>query len=358
MRGGFDLDAAGAVAGAGLPLLAGLVDHSLVEVGEDGRYGMHELLRQYAAQRLAADPATEAEVRRRHAAHFSGLLPEEDRPPPVGGGDLDADVENLRAATDWLVTEADPAELDRHLERLWQLYRRKGWFREAQAVFGAALRRREVPAPERARWHRLLAAAHMQLGEMGPAREHFERALALLGNRLPTSTLGWSDMLGSQVLRWPLRRLRPGGPVERRADRRARAAESATVCWQLQEACWMLEDQAPLIPMAVWALNLSERAGRGDLTMMNQAGLGNSLTAGGLHRLARRQVRAAATAAGRTSDPMAVTWTQVVAGLHWLGWATGRPSTPGCRGRWRWGGGPDCTGWWTRPSSSAASAGT
>ena len=68
MRGGFDLDAAAAVAGAGLPQLAGLVDHSLVELGEDGRYNMHELLRQYAAQRLAADPAEQAEVRRRHAA--------------------------------------------------------------------------------------------------------------------------------------------------------------------------------------------------------------------------------------------------------------------------------------------------
>jgi tetratricopeptide (TPR) repeat protein len=318
LRGGFDLDAAAAVAGADLPLLAGLVDHSLVEVDTDGRYGMHELLRQYAAQRLAADPVAELEVRRRHAGWFSGLLPDPDR-PPVAAVDLDADVENLRAATDWLVTDADPAELDRHLERLWPQYRRKGWFREAQAVFGAALRRPEVPAPLRARWHRLLAAAHMQLGEMAPAREHFERALALLGNRLPTSTLGWSDMLGSQVLRRPLRRLRPGGSVEQRADRRERAAESAEVCWQLQETCWMLEDQAPLIPMALWALDLSERSGRSDLTMMNQAGLGNSLTAGGFHWLARRQVRAAAAAAGRSTDPLAITWTQVVASLHWLG---------------------------------------
>jgi tetratricopeptide (TPR) repeat protein len=318
LRGGFDLDAAAAVAGADLPLLAGLVDHSLVEVDTDGRYGMHELLRQYAAQRLAADPVAELEVRRRHAGWFSGLLPDPDR-PPVAAVDLDADVENLRAATDWLVTDADPAELDRHLERLWPQYRRKGWFREAQAVFGAALRRPEVPAPLRARWHRLLAAAHMQLGEMAPAREHFERALALLGNRLPTSTLGWSDMLGSQVLRRPLRRLRPGGSVEQRADRRERAAESAEVCWQLQETCWMLEDQAPLIPMALWALDLSERSGRSDLTMMNQAGLGNSLTAGGFHWLARRQVRAAAGAAGRSTDPLAITWTQVVASLHWLG---------------------------------------
>ncbi|MDF2739733.1 MAG: transcriptional regulator, family, partial [Actinomycetia bacterium] len=210
MRGGFDLDAAAAVAGAGLPLLAGLVDHSLVEVGEDGRYNMHELLRQYAAQRLAADPAEEAEVRRRHADWFSGLLPDPDQALPDGGAELEADVENLRAATDWLVANGDPPELDRHLDRLWQLYRRRGWFREAQAALGAALRRRELPAPERAHWHRLLAEAHVQLGEMRPARDHFERTLGLLGSPLPASGPGWSDVLASQALQRPLRRLRPG----------------------------------------------------------------------------------------------------------------------------------------------------
>ena len=319
LRGGFDLDAAAAVAGAGLPLLAGLVDQSLVQVGEDGRYGMHELLRQYAGQRLAADPAEEAAARRRHAAYFSGLLPDPDRPPPDGGAaQLDADVENLRSATDWLVEHGDPAELDRHLTRLWQLYRRRGWFREAQAALGAALRRREVPVAERAHWHRLLAEAHVQLGEMRQARDHFEQTLALLGSPLPTSGLGWSDMLVSQALQRPLRRLRPGGPAERSEARRRRAAEPAAVCWQLQEACWMLEDQAPLIPLALWALNLSERAERPDLLMMNQAGLGNSLTAAGLHRLARSHVRAAVAAAGRTSDPVAVSWTYIVASLHWL----------------------------------------
>jgi predicted ATPase len=58
-RGGFTLDAAGVVAGATLPLLAGLVDHSLVNVAEDGRYAIHELLRQYVAEQLAGDPADE-----------------------------------------------------------------------------------------------------------------------------------------------------------------------------------------------------------------------------------------------------------------------------------------------------------
>jgi predicted ATPase len=317
LRGGFDLDAAAAVAGAGLPLLAGLVDHSLVELADDGRYGIHELLRQDAGRRLAADPAEEDEARRRHAAHFSGLLPDPAGPLPAEP-ELVADVENLRAATDWLVASGDPADLDRHLTRLCPLYRQRGWFREAQAVLGAALRRREVPAPMRARWHRLLAEAHVQLGEMPPAREHFERSLALLGRPLPASRTGWSDMLASQVLQRSLRRLRPGGPAERTAEGRDRAAEPAEVCWQLVEVCWMLEDKTPLLPVATWALSLSEQAGRPDLLMMNQAGMGIILTAAGHQRLARPHVRAAVAAAEGAGDPLAVVWTYILASLHWL----------------------------------------
>jgi hypothetical protein len=186
-------------------------------------------------------------------------------------------------------------------------------------MLAAALERGQVPALERARWHRMLAEAHMQLGEMAPARHHFERALALLGHRVPTSTAGWLDMLATQALQRRLRRVGPGAPVERTEERRARAAEPAAVCWQLQEACWMLEDQAPLMPLAVWGMNLAERAGRSDLAVMNQASLGNTLTAAGLHRLARRHVHAAVAGAERASDPWSVTWTQIVASLHWLG---------------------------------------
>ena len=83
----------------------------------------------------------------------------------------------------------------------------------------------------------------------------------------------------------------------------------------------MLEDQAPLIPLALWALNLSERSGRPDLVVLSQAGLGLALTAAGRQRLAR-------------------------------------PWTPGCPGPLRSGPGPGSTGSWTRWSCSAASAAT
>jgi len=319
LRGGFDLDAAAAVAGAGLPLLASLVDQSLVVVGEDGRYGMHELLRQYAAERLAADPAEEAVARRRHAEHYAALLPAPAEAFAGGGPELDAEVENLRAATDWLIRDADPAALDAHLVRLCALYRRKGWFREAQAVLGAALERDAIPPLQRARWHRLLGEAHQQLGDAAPARHHLERALELLGSRVPASTAGWMDVLATQVARRSLRRLRPGGPLERRHDRRAAARERAAAAFIVMEAYWVLEEQVPMLPASLWALNEAERAGDLDLTAQAQAGTGMIFGTVGLHRLAARHLRAASAAAERASDPFTACWLGIVGGLHWIG---------------------------------------
>jgi DNA-binding SARP family transcriptional activator/predicted ATPase len=314
LRGGFDLPAAAAVAEATLPVLAALVDHSLIEVGEDGRYGVHELLRQYAAERLAADPDDEAATRARHADHYAALLPDPDH--TAGPGPFpDAEVENLRAATDWLLQHADPDRLDAHLGRLWPYYRRKGRSREAQAVLNTALRREEVPPPARAHWHRLLGEAHMQIGEAGPARHHFERALTLLGRSVPASPLGWKVMLAGQALRrlWPARLSRRG------PERRHTAERLAEVCWPLVEAYWVLEELPPMIPIGLLGLNEAELAGRADLIAPNQANLGMFLGTRGLHRLARRHVRAGVAAAERAGGPVSWTWVQIVGSLHWIG---------------------------------------
>jgi predicted ATPase/DNA-binding SARP family transcriptional activator len=319
LRGGFDLEAAAAVTGAGLPLLAGLVDQSLVAVGEDGRYDMHELLRQYAAERLATDPAEESETRRRHAEHYAALLPAPAEALVGGGPSLDAEVENLRAATDWLIRDADPVALDAHLLRVWAQYRRRGWFREAQAVLGTALERPEITPLQRARWHRMLGEAHQQLGEANTARHHLERALEVLGSRVPASTAGWMDVLAAQVARRALRRLRPSGPVERRRDRRDAAQERAAASFTIIEVYWVLEEQLPMLPASIWSLNEAERAGDLDLIVQAQAGVGMIEGTVGLHRLARRHLRAASAAVERTSDPFTACWVGIVGGLHWIG---------------------------------------
>ena len=73
-RGGFQREAAIQVAGATLPLLAGLVSKSLVRRTAEGRYDLHELVRQYAADHLGRDRQAEMQTRHTHADHFLGGL--------------------------------------------------------------------------------------------------------------------------------------------------------------------------------------------------------------------------------------------------------------------------------------------
>ena len=62
--------------------------------------------------------------------------------------------------------------------------------------------------------------------------------------------------------------------MERGEERRIRAGERAATCWQMGEACYVLEDWSPLLPVALFGLNQAERAGRPDLTARAQIGVG------------------------------------------------------------------------------------
>ncbi|WSG36091.1 hypothetical protein OHA72_32335 [Dactylosporangium sp. NBC_01737] len=306
---GFDLAAAAAVADAGLPLVAGLVDQSLVTTGPDGRYAMHELLRQYAGERLAEDPAEEAETRRRHATHYDALLTGDP-------GVQVPDAANLRAATDWFIGTADPDALDAHLQRIWTVYRGAGWFREAQAVLAAALRRSGVPGLYRGRWHRLLGEAYQQVGEAGAARHHLELALTELGSPAPTSGAGRLGMLATQLIR---RLPRPGTRVVRNPQRRDVYHERAATFFVINEVYWVLDEHRQMLTAALHALNDVERAGDPDLIARAHAGLGMVAGGVGLHRVARRHLAVAVAAVERTSDPLTACWVGIVGGLHWTG---------------------------------------
>lgn len=114
-RGGFTRSAAAAIAGATLPELASLVDKSWLRPQPTGRYVLHELTRQYCAERLeqksGAPPGeVAAEVRRRHCLHYSGLLHEEMRKTNHAFDVMDnvmAEFGNLQLAWEWTVEHGD-----------------------------------------------------------------------------------------------------------------------------------------------------------------------------------------------------------------------------------------------------------
>jgi DNA-binding CsgD family transcriptional regulator len=150
--GGFDLDAAQAVAGGGeveryqvLDQLTLLVDKSLV-VAEDSRgrtrYQLLETVRQYAQEKLGESGEADA-VRSRHRDHYTALAAMLHAP---AGSDYEqriaqaeTEIDNLRAAFAWSLENSDvelALTLASSLQPLWQA---RGRFREGLAWFDAAL---------------------------------------------------------------------------------------------------------------------------------------------------------------------------------------------------------------------------
>ena len=121
-RGGFDRDAAAYVVGASLPVLAGLVDKSLLRRSAAGRYAIHELLHSYANEKLAEEKDNER-VHDAHCRYFAELLARhqtqlqsEDVTSALSA--LGAERENVRAAWNWAVSHRRVHEMNLFMECL------------------------------------------------------------------------------------------------------------------------------------------------------------------------------------------------------------------------------------------------
>jgi predicted ATPase/DNA-binding CsgD family transcriptional regulator len=131
--GGFTLDAAGAVAGDGCDVLAGvsaLVAASLVipatAVGDEARFAMLETIREYALERLAASGDL-VDTQQRHAVYYRCLteaaLPFYAGPEvPVYRERIHLELDNCRAAMSWAL-DHDAAETGVRLAgALWTIW--------------------------------------------------------------------------------------------------------------------------------------------------------------------------------------------------------------------------------------------
>jgi tetratricopeptide (TPR) repeat protein len=131
-RGPFTREAAAAVAGADLGLLAELVAKSLVRRLELGRYELHELLRQYAAERLAEEADEPAEVRERHARYYVGRLVDRRAllvGPRMGEArdELRGDIANFGSAVEWAATQWREDEARSAFHALSEFYAAHSW---------------------------------------------------------------------------------------------------------------------------------------------------------------------------------------------------------------------------------------
>jgi predicted ATPase/DNA-binding SARP family transcriptional activator len=136
-RGGFTLEAAEAVAGASLQGLVGLANKSLLRFNQSqARYENHELLRQFAAEKLGG--AAE-EIRPRHAAYYCTFLKqrESDLKGPRQEGamaEIQADHENAVAAWQWAIEQSQFELMEKALIPLCLFYRLSGRSGEGESI--------------------------------------------------------------------------------------------------------------------------------------------------------------------------------------------------------------------------------
>ncbi|MGD2078600.1 MAG: BTAD domain-containing putative transcriptional regulator [Chloroflexota bacterium] len=186
--GGFSREAARQVGGASLRLLNRLVNQSLLQYDrQDDRYQLHELLRQYAAGRLAEQPQQELAARKAHLAYFRDLA--EKGGPQVFGPDreywtrrLGQEQGNFAAAINFGRRHNLEAAA-RLASALWMHWFGQGQLQEAQRLYEPLMARQsELPDSLRA-W---LMTAYTQMiwpqGEFEKTEQLTKEALGLFEN--------------------------------------------------------------------------------------------------------------------------------------------------------------------------------
>jgi DNA-binding CsgD family transcriptional regulator len=193
--GGFDLEAAQAVAGGAeveryqvLDQLALLVDKSLVVAGETAnrtRYRLLETMRQYALEKLGESGEADA-VRTRHRDYYTALAAKLDVPADNDYErcieQAETEIDNVRAAFVWSLDNSDSELALAMVSALQPLWLGRGRLREGLAWFDAVLTENEqhleIAAAVRARAMADRAVLAIWMGEPDCV-DQAQRALAI-----------------------------------------------------------------------------------------------------------------------------------------------------------------------------------
>jgi predicted ATPase/Tfp pilus assembly protein PilF len=118
-QGGFRREAASEVADATIPVLASLLDKSLLRVTNEGRYSLHPLVRQFAEEKLLDAKGTKA----KHSSHYTHVVEAcnkklNGRKQKAALQVIAEELANIRVACHWLVANKDVAGLQPFVEPL------------------------------------------------------------------------------------------------------------------------------------------------------------------------------------------------------------------------------------------------
>jgi predicted ATPase len=183
-QGGFTFGAAETVAGAHLALLLSLINHSLVRRNTEGRYSLHELVRQFAASQMEAKE--QGGLQTSYSRYYLNLIAEQGKalrgPRHLAVKQLlFEELDNLRSACAIATAKQDWTALDKPLSGLNTFLREANLLEEARALFeqiAAASKKKNPKLSARALARQGFFLRH--LGKFQESREVLQQAVGAL----------------------------------------------------------------------------------------------------------------------------------------------------------------------------------
>ncbi|MCB8943371.1 MAG: tetratricopeptide repeat protein [Ardenticatenaceae bacterium] len=180
-RGGFDLQTALQIIDTSIGDLTSLLDKSLLRRGVGSRYTLHELLRQFALEKLGE--AGETAVARRHSQfylhHLARLGPqlhgENSRQTRTT---IQADLDNIRQAWQWALSHSQYEWLTPAIQPLAAYFRLAGLTAEGEAAMAAASQAVPLSQPL------VLSQLQVQQANFLSVQGHYEQAMTAVQSAL------------------------------------------------------------------------------------------------------------------------------------------------------------------------------
>jgi predicted ATPase len=139
-QGGFSREAADQIAGATLSTLSILVTKSLIRRSGEGRYDLHELVREYTANRLADQPQIQKEVEACHCAYYLSFFANQDAALRSSAQrkalvQLTVEMGNIRSAWEHAVKHHRAEDLRKAAWTIFHFHELRNRFQEGEQIF-------------------------------------------------------------------------------------------------------------------------------------------------------------------------------------------------------------------------------
>jgi len=184
-QGSFSREAAEEITGANSDQILSLIDQSLLQRTGKDRFEMHNLLRQFTAEKLAQEPNMSQTTRDAHSNYYAKLIQGQELSlhgynPIEAQNKISVDIENIRASWKWASEHAKIKSLDRAVKGLGRYYDMRSWFAEGREAFSRAANTLRAITQPKDEFLPVLAKITNQLGWFEIQLGNYQAAISLI----------------------------------------------------------------------------------------------------------------------------------------------------------------------------------